>query len=302
VKGQLTACAALVMVSAACEAPPLPAPDPAVHQAEMDAWKAWRRATLMRPDGWLTLVGLFWLREGESTFGSDSSSDFVYAGNIPALVGTFALQGDRVRFRAAAGVPVLIRGDTVTDIDVTPRSDSEPVVMQLASVQWLVIQRGDERAVRVRDAQSLVRTTFTGIDMYPVSLEWRFAGRFRWRDPPDTIDVPNIMGGVNRVPSPASVSFEMDGRRHSLDLWKDSDDPDNFFTAFADETNGRGTYGGGRFLWVDAPDTLGRAAVDFNTAYNPPCVFTPYATCPLPPRQNRLPFEGPAGERDWQHK
>jgi uncharacterized protein (DUF1684 family) len=297
---RLPLCAILALLAAACEPPPLPTPDPAVHQAEMDAWRAWRRATLMRPDGWLSLVGLFWLREGENTFGSDSSGDFIYPGMIPARVGTFTLRGDSVRFRAANGVPVLAAGDTVVEIDVTPLSGVEATTMELGSVQWLVIRRGDEQAVRVRDAQSSVRTDFSGIDMYPISLEWRLSGRFRWRDPPDTIDVPNFMGGVNRVPSPASVSFEVNGRRRSLDLWKDADDPDNFFTAFADETNGRGTYGGGRFLWIDAPDEQGRTVVDFNASYNPPCVFTPYATCPLPPRQNRLPVEVPAGERNWK--
>ncbi len=283
----------------ACEPPPLPQPDPVTHADLVEAWKESRYATLQKSDGWLSLVGLFWLETEQQTFGSDSLADFRIDSRPARRYGTFHARGDSIRFRAAPGISVIAGESVVTDVDLTPRADVPPLVLRSDSIRWVVLTRGGRPAVRVWDALSPVRTRFDGIAMFPLALDWHLPGLIRFHDPPDTIDVPNFLGTVNRVPSPATVSFVYDGKRYSLDLWKDSDDPANYFTAFGDATNGGETYGGGRFLWIDAPDERGRTVVDFNRAYNPPCVFTPYATCPLPPRQNRLPFAVTAGEREW---
>jgi uncharacterized protein (DUF1684 family) len=261
----------------------------------------------MEPDGWLTLVGLFWLREGPNTFGSDPSNDFVYAGSdTPPLLGTFTLDrgtGDdpaTVRFEVAPGVQVLSdQSEPVTFVAMLPREGGQPVVLEHGTVQWFVMRRGPDYALRVRDSQSPVRMEFEGIERFPTVTGWRLPARFVPHDPPDTIQIPNILGTVNATPSPGSVVFEVDGDRFELAMWKDSDDPANFFTAFADATNGEDTYGGGRFIWVDAPDEYGRTVIDFNKAYNPPCVFTDFATCPLPPPQNRLAIAIGAGERTY---
>ena len=179
-----------------------------------------------------------------------------------------------------------------------PEGGDAPL-LQVGSVSFFVIERDGRLALRVRDADSPVRRSFAGVDSYPVSLRWRLPARFVAHEPPRTIRVPSVLGTVHDTDSPASVQFTIDGVTYTLDLWKDSDDPVNFFTAFGDATNGDTTYGGGRFLWVDAPDEYGRTVVDFNKAYNPPCVFTPFATCPLPPKDNRLPVRVEAGEKKF---
>jgi uncharacterized protein (DUF1684 family) len=291
-----------MLVLAACERAPAPV-DPEAHRAAVEAWRQSRLAALTRPDGWLSLVGLFWMERGRSyTLGGDTANDFVYAGvdgSVPPRIGTFTTRERGVRFDAEPGLTVTLEGNPVTSIEAAPDSGPAPV-LELGSLQFLVLRRSGEYAVRVRDAESPVRTDFPGIETFPVSTTWRLPARFEWKEPPDTIDIPNILGTVNATPSPATVRFDVDGRTYRIALWKDSDDPANFFTAFADATNAAETYGGGRFLWVDAPDQHGRTTVDFNKAYNPPCVFTEFATCPLPPQQNRLPFSIPAGEKVYE--
>jgi uncharacterized protein (DUF1684 family) len=292
----------LIVLSLACE----PAPDPITpdrHLAEVEAWRAGRYEALRQPAGWLSLVGLFWIDEPTTTFGSTADNHFAYRSpdtDFPARAGTFHLHGDSVTFVADASARVTRDGQPIETLRLSP--DSTSPVLQAGSVRWTIIRRGGRAAVRAWDEQSPVRTTFAGIDSWPVDLRWRFHARFHETDPPDTLEIPNVLGSINRTPSPASVTFEIDGEEYRLALWKDSDDLANFFTAFGDRTNGPLSYGGGRYLWIDAPDEHGRTIVDFNRAYNPPCVFTEFATCPLPPRPNRLPIAIEAGEKIWGEK
>jgi hypothetical protein len=289
--------------TAACadRTPPPPAPTAAEHRAAVGEWSAGRIASLREPIGWLSLAGLYWIEPGRSTFGADPSSTFVYdvpGHTVPEHIGTFVAADSGVTFQSAPEALVETDTGALTSAIVMEGGESSPV-LRSGSLQWRVIRRGDRVAVRLWDTLGVTRSSFTGIDRFPITLAWRFPARFIVTEPPDTIDVPNVLGTVNRTPSPGRVEFEYAGETSSLMTWKDSDDPANFFTAFADATNGALTYGGGRFLWIDAPDPNGWTVVDFNRAYNPPCVFTDYATCPLAPRPNRLPFAIEAGEKTW---
>ncbi len=289
---------ALVVAVALTGCETAPVVNPVEHAAEVEEWQAARRATLMQTDGWLTLVALHWLDDSETTLGSDPASDLVYTGSdTPARVGTFHLENGLVAWESAEGVRVTTAGggEPVSYAVMNP-ADADPLVLEAWPLQWLVVKRGDRFAIRLKDAQSVTRTEFDGIKHFPVMADWKVPARFELRETPDTILVPNVLGTVNKTPSPARVVFEVDGEARSLDLWKDSDDPENFFTAFGDETNGTSSYGGGRFIWIDAPDEEGRTWIDFNKAYNPPCVFTEFATCPLPPEQNRISTAITAGE------
>lgn len=299
----------LVIMAGCADAEPVPY-DAQAHAQEVAEWQEWRHGTLVEPDGWLTLVALHWLDDPVTRMGSSADAELLYeASETPELVGQFVLDErggvadsanpSQVMWESAPGVRVTHAGNPVDRLALHP-VDSGPVVLESGSLQWFVIRRGDRLAVRMRDTLSAVRTGFEGMDNFALTGDLRLPARFEWHDPPDTIPVPNILGSVNPTPSPASVVFEYEGDEFRLALWKDSDDPVNFFTAFADDTNGETTYGGGRFLWIDAPDEDGMSVVDFNRAYNPPCVFTPYATCPLPPRQNRLSFPVEAGERSFK--
>lgn len=295
------------LLMAACGPEPLQRPDALAHQQQVEDWYQGRIGKLTTRDGWLTLVGLFWLPDGASTLGSAADNTFVYdAPGVPPVLGTFTLtrDGERatVRFDAAEGVAVLSSESEPVSFAVMTTDDEGPVLLEYGSLQWHVIRRGERLAIRLQDADSPVRTEFTDIERFPVAEDWWLPARFVWHQPPDTIEIPNVLGTVNPTPSPAAVEFEVAGNVFRMDLWKDSDDTVNFFTAFGDETNGAETYGGGRFIWVNAPDEQGRTVVDFNRSYNPPCVFTDFATCPLPPRQNRLALRIEAGEKVWgQH-
>jgi uncharacterized protein (DUF1684 family) len=275
-----------------------PSVDVIAHAIELEAWQADRYEALMETDGWLTLVALHWLDPGATTFGSALGNGLVYEGpETPALIGTFHLDRGLVAWESAKGVRVTtVGGEQDVSYATMNAEDAAPIVLEAWPLQWLVIRRGERLAVRLKDAESMVRTEFDGIQYFPVLADWKLPAQFEAHEPPDTLLVPDILGSVNRTPSPGRVTFEIEGETHTLDLWRDSEDPDNFFTAFGDETNGTSSYEGGRFLWVDAPDDDGRTWVDFNKSYNPPCVFTEFATCSLPPHQNRIPAAITAGE------
>ncbi len=179
-------------------------------------------------------------------------------------------------------------------------AQGDATVLRRGSVRFYLIQRGERVGVRVKDSRNPALLAFHGIDSYPVDLKWRFDARFDAYPAGKTIAVPNILGSVEQQKSPGAVVFVMGARELRIDAVTESGTED-LFLIFGDQTNGVETYGGGRFLYAAPPDKNGRVVLDFNKAYNPPCVFTPYATCPLPPKQNRLPIRVEAGEKNYAH-
>ncbi len=282
-----------------CEDPPPPI-DPAVHSADVEAWREWRHADLMQPDGWLSLVGLYWLEPGRNTFGADPGNKIVFPPeNALANIGQFVLDNDTVSMTVRSNLGVQVDGKPVQRYMMSAPSLSESPVATMGSLQWHVIKRQERFAIRLKDSLSSTRTEFPGVEMFDLNPEWRFVATFDRYDPPKTIKVPNILGTVSDQPSPGAVVFKVGRKKYRLDVTQERDNP-NYFIVFADQTNGFETYGGGRFVWVDVEDENGRVVLDFNKSYNPPCVFTYYATCPLPPRQNRLPLRIEAGEKDYK--
>lgn len=292
--------AVIAAAAAACSSPP-PAPEPVSpeeHARIVQEWRDWRHDQLVRPDGWLSLTGLYWLETGSSTMGADPGNDLVLTrADAPSRLGSFEVGTDEVVFTPAEDAAVSADGTPFAGGAVwRSQEGAEAVEMSHGTLTWHVIERDGRLGVRLRDADSPLLRAFAGVEYYPLAPEWRLAGTFEAHEPPKIIKVPSILGTIGDEESPGTAVFEVDGTEYRLDLWRDSDDPANFFTAFADETNGDTTYGGGRFLWIDAPDEHGRIVVDFNRSYNPPCAFTPFSTCPLPPMQNRLPLRIEAGE------
>lgn len=269
------------------------------HLAEVEAWRAERDAALRRPDGWLSLAGLFWLNEGDNTAGSMPTSDLVFpAERAPLELGVFHRRGNVVSFRPRAGAEVTIDGEPVSGETVlVPDTEGSPTVLEHGSLRFYAIIRGDQVGVRLKDAASPVLARFEGMDYFPVDAAWRVVARFEPYDPPKILRVPNIIGSVEELPSPGAAVFTVDGREVRLEPTREGDE---LFFVFGDATNGRETYGGGRFLYTDLPAPDGTLVLDFNRAYNPPCVFTPYATCPLPTRENKLPIPIRAGERAYE--
>ncbi len=271
------------------------------HRQAVESWRSWRHDQLVRPDGWLSLVGLYWLEPGDNWLGSGDDNQLIYdRAGVPARLGVFRVAGDSVTFIAADGVSPAVEGEPVLEVLARDRAEDSGPVIAWDTLHWNVMMRQDLFVVRLKDSSSPVLTGFDSIDNFELTAQWHRAGRFEAYEPAKIIKVPNVLGTVADVESPGAAIFEVGGETHRLDLWKDSDDSVNFFTAFGDQSNNDSTYGAGRFLWIDAPDEDGRVVVDFNRAYNPPCAFTAFATCPLPPSQNRLPLRIEAGERTFK--
>ena len=279
-------------------APDLPLPDPATHRAGIQAWQAERFAELREPEGWLSVVGLYWLEPGDNSFGADSSNDVVFPGgsSVPPRAGSFVLDGDAVRMEVDPGVSITHQGAPVTSLLLASDMSGTPTVARMGSLLWYVIERQELKGIRLKDTANAPIAQFAGVESFPVNLEWYIPARFDRYDPPRVIEIPNVLGMVTEQPSPGAVVFRVAGRQYRLDVTGDPEAA-RFSLVFGDRTNGQETYGGGRFLDVEAPDERGRTFIDFNRAYNPPCVFTAFATCPLPPAQNRLAVRIEAGER-----
>lgn len=274
-------------------------PDPSSHRLDIEAWKDRREASLRRDDGWLTLVGLFWLEPGENPVGSDPRSRVILpAGKAPARLATIVLEKGAARLTTANAETVEVGGRPVRESILATDAKGDPTVIRRGSLRLYLIERGGRIGVRVKDSDSAALRAFHGIDRFPTELKWRVTARVERNDPPREISVPNILGGTTDEPSPAALVFDADGKTCRLDVVNESGTED-WFVIFGDKTNGHETYGGGRFLYVTPPAPGEPAVVDFNKAYNPPCVFTPYATCPLPPPENRLPIRIPAGEKSY---
>jgi uncharacterized protein (DUF1684 family) len=286
---------AVLLGGAACAGPV--APDPAYEQ-EIAEWRSQRDEGLRRPEGWFSLVGLFWLKEGENRFGSDPGNTVILPeGRAPGLAGTLVRQGSTVHLQAEPGVEIKVDDQPATAADLASDQTGKPTVVRLGSLSFFLIERGERLGIRVRDSESPALAGFQGLDAYPTRPEWRVNARFEPYTPPKQVLIPNILGTVDDTPSPGAVVFEHQGETYRLDAIPGGDDG-SLFLIFADETNGTETYGAGRFLDTDPPKD-GTVVVDFNKAYNPPCAFTAFATCPLPPQQNKLAVRVEAGEKKY---
>jgi uncharacterized protein (DUF1684 family) len=266
------------------------------HRAEVLDWREKRAARLSAPEGWLALVGLHWLAPGTQTIGSAPDNDVVLAVGPPQL-GTVTLAHGAVTLALADGAAARIGDSDARSATLAPDSTGAPTLVRMGEASFSVIQRGDRFGLRVRDPQARTRTAFAGIDQFDIDPAWRFEARFEAHAPGRTIDIVNVLDMLEPMKNPGVVVFEKDGREHRLEALDDTGDG-QLFLIFADRTNGKLTYGPGRFLYAPPP-VDGKTIVDFNRAYNPPCAFTPYSTCPLPPPENRLDLVVEAGEKKY---
>lgn len=272
---------------------------PEGYEAEALEWRDRRTRRVAGPDGWLTVVGLSWLEPGENTVGSASGSAVELPAAAPPQTGWLDVQDGDVHFRACPGADVRHHGKPVLDIALRDDLSRSPTVLAVGSARFFVIRRADRLAVRVKDRASAARRAFAGLEYYPIEPDWRVEATFVPYAPPPTYHVPTILGTEEEYLGPGALAFEHGGRTLRLDAFLEPGVSD-LFVVFGDQTNGTETYGAGRFLYAPQPDERGIVALDFNKAYNPPCVFTPHATCPIPLPQNRLPIRVEAGERRYR--
>lgn len=267
-----------------------------------NAWREQRRTGLLEPDGWASLTGLHWIERGAHFLGSDADNGIRLTVG-PGHMGMLELKDGALRFVPEDGLALTVDGEplaaaTALRADDDPAGPSE-IGFDQGKGRATVIKRGERYALRVRHAEAPTRTGFTGLDYWPAERGWQIAGTFVPNPAGQTIEVANIIGTIDEVPNPGAVEFERDGKRYRIEALDEGGD--ELFLVFADRTNGHGSYGAGRFLYVPRPDADGRVAIDFNHAYNPPCAFTAYATCPLPPPENRLDLAITAGEKAYGH-
>lgn len=264
---------------------------------EIQKWDQRRIERLKAPDGWLNLVGRTWLKPGVNKFGSAKDNEVIIESDkVPAYMGEFIFNDSTVIMKVYDDVEVFHNGKPVKEMIMIDDQKKDITVFEYGTIRWNLIIRGDKYGIRFRDIESPIVKNFKGIERFPVNEDWKLTAKFEEYNPPKKIFVPNVLGQIEEELSPGAVVFEKDGKQFRIDA---IDEGERLFLIIADETSGVETYGGGRFMYVDKPDSAGNLILDFNKAYNPPCVFSKFATCPLPPEQNYLKLRITAGEKNY---
>jgi uncharacterized protein (DUF1684 family) len=272
-----------------------------IYIQQINDWHHKRIESLKAKESWLSLAGLFWLKPGENSFGSDKSNDIVFPeGKAADFMGWFELNEDEVKIRITPGIIITCEDKPVSEMILQNDNTDKQSVLRYKSLSWFVIKRQDKYAIRLKDSEHPEFERFKGIDRFGVNPDWKIEAKFFPYDPLKKIEIPTIMGTILEQSSPGFLQFEINEKIFRLDSTGDIKSK-RLFLIFADQTNGDKTYGAGRFLSVDFPHPDSTIYIDFNKAYNPPCAFTKYATCPLPPKQNQLPIEIKAGEKNYAH-
>lgn len=282
------------------------ADDQAAWQHDLLAWRAKRAASLQAPEGWLSLVALGWLQEGDNSFGSAEDSRVQISGKIPAHVGLVRLEKGTLRLLPPPeGFPkdLLVDGQPAKEQALFADDADKPSKLAIGTITVIVIHRDDRYALRVKDLQAATRTGFHGLRWYDPNADYRVHARWIPNNPPKVLDIPTVLGTTTHMPAPGVAEFTVDGKVLRLEPVLEDPKSTDLFFIMRDATSKTTTYGAGRFLYTEFPDhglsQPGEIWLDFNRLFNPPCAFTAYATCPLPPPQNRLAVPIPAGEQRY---
>jgi uncharacterized protein (DUF1684 family) len=269
------------------------------YLSEVERWHEARVARLSAPDGWLSLVGLDWLQPGTNRLGSAADNDVVLA-RAPAHLGTITWAEDgTLSISLDKDSGATIDGKAETNAVLVDDSHAAPTTVAFDSVNFIAIDRGGRKGLRVRDSEAETRMRFAGIERFPVDPAWRIVADWQPLDPPFQLATGTAIGTIENYPAPGKAVFERAGQRFELYPVIEVPGDTQLFLIFADATSGRETYGAARFLYADMPRDR-KIVLDFNKAYNPPCAFTPYATCPLAPPENRLALRVAAGELKYR--
>ena len=267
---------------------------------ELNNWHNDRLDALKAPNGWLNLEGLFWLHPGVNSFGSADSNDLVFDDpTFPKQAGKFILEVSSVKWESAPGVELLIDGKSASKAIIFSEAAKKQPVSQLGQYRWTIIKREEKIGVRFRDLNSKQLKSFHGIERFPVDVKWKVRAKLL---PANNhgLAITNVLGQSNFEKSSGKLQFEINGINYTLDTIDEGDG--QLFIVFGDQTNDEITYPSGRFVYADKPGADGFTVLDFNKAINPPCAFTDFATCPIPPPQNILPMAITAGEKKYDNK
>jgi uncharacterized protein (DUF1684 family) len=282
------------------------ADDSSAWKSDLQAWRAKRAASLQAPEGWLSLIALGWLKEGDNTFGSADDSRIQIAAKAPAHIAVVRLEKRAVHLLPPAGgfpKDLMVDGQPAKEQVLLADDAEKPSKLTLGTLTVIVIHRDDQFGLRVKDLDAPTRVDFHGLHWYEPNAAYRIHARWIPYNPPKVLDIPTVLGTTTHMPAPGAVEFTIDGKVVRLDPVLEDPKSTDLFFILRDATSKTTTYGAGRFLYTELPDhgvnQPGEVWLDFNRLVNPPCAFTAYATCPLPPPQNRLGVPIPAGEQRY---
>jgi uncharacterized protein (DUF1684 family) len=281
---------------------PNPVATPDAYQQSIEQWRAQRVARLTAPEGWLSLIGLEWLQEGANKVGSAPDNDVVLQAG-PAHLGVVTLdKAGHVHITLADGSGATVDGKAVHEAtlvdDMHATGNASPTTVAFGSASFFVIDRDGRKALRVKDSTAATRQHFLGIDYFPIDPSWRIVADWVPFNPPHDLQMGSVIGTIDTVKVPGKAVFMRDGHTYELLPYQEEPGGELFFV-LADRTSGHETYGAARFLYAALP-VNGKVVLDFNQAYNPPCAFTSFATCPLAPPENRLDLRITAGEKKYR--
>ncbi|HVZ49964.1 MAG TPA: DUF1684 domain-containing protein [Gemmatimonadaceae bacterium] len=303
----LLACAlaAAAGATAACgrSVPPLPSVDVAVHRDSIEQWHKFRQNAIYGPTGWATLLGFWWIKPGETSLGWDLENTIALPKDrAPRNLGTVWADRDSARFVAAPGAKVF--ADTMTtpvgEIRLHPDYEEHATTLRAGSLQIQYLVREDRGvfrpAIRIKDTLSAARVA-PPLRYFPTDIKWRVQASYKPVAGADSLNIIGVLGTETKMAHPGNLSFQLEGKPFTLMVIREPEDhTTDLFVMFTDSTNRKETYPSTRYVWVSPPDSLGRTVIDFNKAYNPPCAFTRFATCPFPPKGNHIPVYITAGE------
>ena len=274
-------------------------PGDEAYRKQIEDWRQHRVERLTAPTGWLSLIALDWLEEGRNTLGSAPDNSIVVA-QWPAHLGTITLAFGKATIEVdPAAADVLIDGTKQASAELLDDTNPQATVVSTGTVMFYVVKRGERWALRVKDSEAKTRKEFVGLDYFDIDPSWRIEAKWEPYDPPRDVEEPNILGEVDKVVVPGAAVFERGGKTFRLEPVIETPGDTELYLVFADRTSGKETYGAARFVYSEPPKD-GKIVIDFNKAYNPPCAFTPYATCGLPTQQNRLDARVTAGEKKYR--
>ena len=289
-------------VAVHAESPTASSATPDAYQQQIQQWRAGRVEQLTAPTGWLSLIGLEWLKEGDNRVGTAADNDIVLQAG-PAHLGMVTLGKDgslHIKLGRNSGATIdgkaIAESILIDDAHVT--GDAVPTTVSFGNANFYVIDRDGRKALRVKDSDAETRKHFLGLDYFPIDPSWHIVADWVPFNPAHKMEIGSVIGTIDKVDVPGKAVFERDGHTYELMPYQEEPGGDLFFV-IADRTSGKETYGAARFMDVPLPKD-GKVILDFNLAYNPPCAFTPYATCPLAPPENRLDLRVTAGEEKYR--
>jgi hypothetical protein len=288
------------MIGLGCSSKDSSSEDYSSYVSSIQEWHQGRIESLKNKNGILSVMGIYWLKEGDNSFGSDSSNDIIFPKDkSPDFIGSFTLNNGEVRMKVKPGIEVLYQGKAINEMDLQSDIESEKTILNLGTLSWFIIERNADFGVRLRDSENPRIHQLKDIETFKIDPAWRFEARFEPYEQPKTISMVTEFGAIRKMSSPGALLFTINNNKYRLEpmTWPNID---RYLLIFGDMTNGDETYGGGRFLFVEKPGEDGTTIIDFNKSINPPCAISEFYACPLPPPQNRLTIKVTAGEKKYE--